>query len=180
MQMELEHVAEYDDERLLVLLGGLIVENALDRLLGEAIVKYKQIRDNRDFTFAMRITLAESLCLIPSKVLRAADLVRGLRNDFVHNLDVKSFEDLSRGPRTQGRVASMIERVKQFGVPIELDEGPPQVFNYLVTVTTIALRGYAIHVAQMARFIRAPVFHEQLARFVTPAGSAPPSTDTGD
>ena len=157
---EIKHVAQYDDERLLVLLGALVVENALDHLLGQFILDYRGLRDNRDFTFSMRIELARAARLIPSKVLGAADTVRQIRNDLVHNLSITSLVQLS-----PSRTDAMRGRLQEFRVPIEAGEELPQLYSYLVSATTIALRLYAKHVETFNSFIRTDEFSSQLQRY---------------
>lgn len=160
LSAELEHVKEYHDERLLVLLGALIVENALDSFLAGFMPQFSTIRDNRDFSFSMRIDLAKSLRLVPSKVLGAADTVRSIRNDFIHDLKVNSFTEIKTS-----RIAAMRTHLNQFGVPVEQEEGPPQLYNYLVTVTTMALRIYGKHLAVMNEFVRSDAFTLRLQEY---------------
>jgi hypothetical protein len=98
--------------------------------------------------------------LIPSKVLGAADTVRQIRNDLVHNLSITSLVQLS-----PSRTDAMRGRLQEFGVPIEAGEKLPQLYNYLVTATTIALRLYAKHVETFNSFIRTDEFSSQWERY---------------
>ena len=54
----LKYVIDLHDDRLLVLIGALFVENTIDNFLSAVIPDFKLISNNRDFTFSMRITLA--------------------------------------------------------------------------------------------------------------------------
>jgi len=88
-------IGESEEERLLALVGNLSIEEALDYFLAAYIPRYKKyLSESRDFTFSMKIDIGRSLCLIPKHLLDAADLVRKIRNEFAHNLQMKSFDSL--------------------------------------------------------------------------------------
>src|SRR5260370_23667300 len=60
------------DDRLLGIIGALIVEERLDALLKSFLPRYRRLQEADEFTFAIRISLAEALGLIPPEILRAA------------------------------------------------------------------------------------------------------------
>lgn len=88
----------------------LIVAAELDRLLLEAITKL--LRDGKGLkslnedssgplsTFSARINLAHALNIIDDEELRQLHVIRRVRNDFAHQLDV-SFDDASVQSRTR-------------------------------------------------------------------------------
>ena len=152
-------VSALNDDRLLVLVGALVVENTLDELLGAIMPGYKTLRDKKDFTFSMRIEIARALQLIPTRILNCADFIRDLRNDFVHDLSVKGFEDLE-----QSKIQSLHDRLSGF-TPQKFDK-IAEAFRMLVSYNAIALYGYAIHVSRLNDFIRSTKFGESLKAFV--------------
>jgi len=84
------------DDRLLAIVGALVIEEALDSLLIAYIPKYKILhREDHDITFAMKIKLVRSLKLIPAHLLNAVDVIRDIRNEFVHKLDKDDFNSVS-------------------------------------------------------------------------------------
>jgi len=84
-------IEEIKDERLLALIGAMSMEEALDSFLGAYILDYKRIVD---FTLSMKIQIAFSLRLIPGHILHTADLIRAIRNEFVHELSINCFDSL--------------------------------------------------------------------------------------
>jgi hypothetical protein len=90
-----EHIGKLNDDRLIVLTAELLLENTIDRYLSAIMPSYKNtLGDNRDFTFSLKIAVAKGLKLSPSKFFKSVDLVRKVRNEFVHNLNIKSFDKL--------------------------------------------------------------------------------------
>ena len=80
------------DDRLIAIVTALIVESLLDELHGAFLPRYKKLIENNEFTFSLKIRLAESLSLIPPSILRTTDILRRFRNEFAHNLDIVTFE----------------------------------------------------------------------------------------
>jgi hypothetical protein len=154
-----EPVSALNDDRLLVLVGALVVENTLDELLAAIMPGYKTLRDKKDFTFSMRIEIARALQLIPTRILNCADFIRDLRNDFVHDLSLKGFEDLE-----QSKIQSLHDRLSGF-TPMKLEK-IAEAFRMLVSYTAIALYGYTIHVSCLNDYMRSAKFGESLKSYV--------------
>jgi hypothetical protein len=155
----LEWVRGLNDDRLLVLVGALVVENAVDELLASIMPGYKSLRDKRDFTFSMRIEIIKALQLIPSRILNSADFVRGLRNSFVHDLSIDSFDKLA-----PSKIQSMQNRLHSFNP--EVIEDNARAFSRLVLWLTIALYTYTMHTAHLNSFIRDDRFLVNLQSFI--------------
>ncbi len=84
------------DDRLLVLTADLLLENSMDRYLSAIMPAYKKhLSDNRDFTFSLKITVARALKLSPPQFFNGVDLVRKIRNEFVHNLLITELKMLN-------------------------------------------------------------------------------------
>ena len=147
------------DDRLLVLVGALIIENAVDGLLAAIIPGYRVLRDGRDFTFSMRIRLAEALRLIPSRILHDADLIRKVRNEFVHDLSVDTFDKLK-----PSMLESMCERVSKYNPHIYRTHA--DTFKRLVSFVAIALYGYEKHASKLNDFIRRDNFLSTFEKIV--------------
>ena len=88
-----------------------------------------------------------------------ADFIRDLRNDFVHDLSVKGFDNLE-----QSKIQSMHDRLS--GFTPEKFEKIPEAFRMLVLCTAIALSGYATHVSRLNDFMRSPKFGQNLKSYV--------------
>lgn len=87
---------DIDDQRLLALVGALCVETALDALLQRFISDYDSLKEDSDVTFSLKIKIAKALHLIPQKILNSCDLIRRIRNDFVHDLNLSEFTYLPK------------------------------------------------------------------------------------
>lgn len=155
----LGRVEELDDDRLLVLVGALIVENAVDELLAAIMPGYASLQDKRDFSFSTRIEVARALRLIPSRILNCADFIRSLRNDFVHDLSVEKLDALE-----PSRIQSMRDRLSSFIA--EMVEAEAEAFRKLVLWTAVALYGYTMHVSRLNDFIRSDELGESLKAFL--------------
>jgi hypothetical protein len=82
------------DDRLLAIVTALVVEQGVDVLLGSFLPGYKHLAEERDFTISLKIGLAKALGFIPPRILRAATMIRKIRNEFAHDLDIGSFAQL--------------------------------------------------------------------------------------
>jgi hypothetical protein len=98
-------VMRYGEDRLLALVGSLSLEEALDHLFAAYIPNYECLSENRDFTLSMKIDLGRSLRLIPKHLLDAADLVRKIRNEFAHALEMKSLKSLKADTKRKLRTS---------------------------------------------------------------------------
>jgi hypothetical protein len=143
------------DDRLLVLLGALVIENAIDDLLASLMPGYKTLRARRDYTLSMRIEIATALRLIPSRILSDADFVRKVRNKFVHDLSFDTFNSLS-----PSEIQSMRDRVREYN-PKPFGT-PPELFRTLVRFAATALYAYTFSVKRLAGFLRSPQLAQHL------------------
>ncbi len=154
----LQKVSDLKDDRLLVLIASLIIENAIDELLKAIIPDYKKVKENKDFTFSMKIELAKALRFIPSWILGCADFIRGLRNNFAHDLHVDSFNQIDTS-----KIKSMRDRLIKYSP--EVPDHSAEIFRKLTFFTFMALYGYRQHVFILNRFIRSEDFPKHLAKF---------------
>lgn len=148
-------VMSIKNDRLLVLLGALIIENSLDEFLSTIIFKYKTLRDNRDFTFSMKILLAKSFRYIPNFIFNSVDCVRVMRNDFIHDLSIDSFEKMA-----PEKLQSMKQHLSNF--VSEKYPSNDSMFRNLVLYTSLALFGYSSHVLKLSSFLRSKDFMKSL------------------
>jgi hypothetical protein len=82
------------DDRLLALVTALIVEDRLDAALGAFLPRYPRLTSTAEFRFSMKIALAEALGQIPPRILSAASVIRKIRNEFAHQLEIESLTGL--------------------------------------------------------------------------------------
>ena len=92
----LQKVESASDDRLYAIVAALVVENRLERVLVRFFPRVRLLLERQEFTTSMRITVLRALELLPDHILRCADLVRIVRNEYAHNLDVETFEALEK------------------------------------------------------------------------------------
>ncbi len=90
----LRRINKLRDDRAMVIMSALTIEHYLDSVLACWIPKYRTLSENRDFTFSLKLDLLDSCRLIPTYIMNYADCVRKLRNDFAHDVDADSIEEL--------------------------------------------------------------------------------------
>lgn len=156
----MNHVADLNEDRLLVLVGALLVENKIHEFLSFIIPNYQSLLENRDFTLSMRIDLANALKLCPSRIFSCAHIIRKIRNDFVHDLSCQSFTNLN-----EGRLQSMRNQLAGFNPAFIVDKSDRQIFKDLVIMVAIALWVYCRHVIWLNKFIRSKDFYQVLRPF---------------
>ncbi len=89
-----EHYRDVEDDRLLALIGALCVENSLDGLLQGFAPGFKRFVGDTDLTMSLKTKIAQSLRLLPVRILTACNLIRQIRNEFAHNLAYKQLGQL--------------------------------------------------------------------------------------
>jgi hypothetical protein len=95
MAIYFEHLDKTGD-RLLVLTAELLLENAIDRYLSALMPSYKKnLSENKEFAFSLKIAVTRSLRLSPPKFFGSIDLIRKIRNQFVHNLEITKLDMLN-------------------------------------------------------------------------------------
>lgn len=157
-----QHVVELKDDRLLVLVADLLLENAVDNYLSAIMPAYKEnITDKkRDFTFFSKICIAKALKLSPSKFLNGADLVRRIRNEFAHNLETKTFATLK--PKLIAEIEIILKTYYPTKSPTE--KSIQEQFKSLTMNTYIALNATIENIRSLNSFLRDDVFcHSLLA-----------------
>lgn len=91
-----EKTAYIKDERLHAIVSALVVETMIDRMLSLLLPKYEKLVEGGDFTFSSRIKLLSAFEMIPNNIITCADCVRSVRNEFAHNLEKTTFNDLKK------------------------------------------------------------------------------------
>lgn len=87
-------LSKYDkttDDRALAIIGALLIENEIDDFISISIKGYSKIKEDKAMTFSFKGDLANSLMIMPSKIINAIEPIRKIRNLFAHNLEISSF-----------------------------------------------------------------------------------------
>ena len=129
----------------------MLVENALDDLLGNVMPRFDQeIVKNADFGFSMKTRIARALAICPRRILGSVDSIRKARNAIAHNLQSDDYDDLPVGIRDSVNN----RRCEYYDPPDDApaDEGFSQ-FISLAVYTTTALLVYASHTRLLREFM---------------------------
>lgn len=154
-------IREAKEERLLALVGNLSMEEALDYFLAAYIPHYEYLSENRGFSLAMKIDLGHSLCLIPKHLLDAADLVNRIRNEFAHDLQMKSFDSL------ETKIKQKLSRFHKVLFPKDSKSiSYSEKFAQVVDAVIIGFEVYSSHVRIARKFIYSDDFTNELKKRV--------------
>lgn len=85
---------ELEDDRLLAMVGGMLVESAFDDLLSAIMPGFSELSKRRDITHSIKIDFTRAFRLVPPSLLDRVDLVRRVRNAFAHQLKIDKFKSL--------------------------------------------------------------------------------------
>ncbi|PKN89329.1 MAG: hypothetical protein CVU51_00805 [Deltaproteobacteria bacterium HGW-Deltaproteobacteria-1] len=138
-----------EDERAVALVAAMVVEDGVNKLVAAYVPGYKDLAAKSDFTFSMRIELAQALRLCPSRLLGAADTLRRIRNEFAHKLTLKTFDGCKAGSLESAR-----SHLRQIQPAMELNKSNREIVTNLASVVYLALRGYSFHVTRLNQYIR--------------------------
>ncbi len=160
---DMDHFPALDDDRLAVLVGALLVENALDHFLSAFIPSYNLLAGNKEFTFSMKTTLAKSFRLCPNRIFGATDAIRNIRNVIAHHLDVTTIAQAEAVKH--GLIASMDAHLTQFDAEQDMAIADRLRYIALTVSLCVAYRTYAVHVRKLNEFIRSAGFMPVFAEF---------------
>jgi len=180
-QKELEeywaHYKELEDERAVVVVGSLCVEDCLDKMIEAIFPRSKELLENKDFSLSLKIDLIQAYKIIPNRILNDCDTIRQMRNDFAHELNIKTFDDweISVSEKNENRKDGERKRknfkngidqsLRIYDSDYDLSLSCRKRFEYFVGVVTIALVIYTTHVQAMRKFIDSQDFGKALVEF---------------
>ena len=87
----LSYINKVKDDRLLVMVSFLSLQDALSTLLKSYIPEYEKLELRY---LSQMVKQARSLNLIPSYLLDAASIINTIRNKFAHNIEIDNFDSL--------------------------------------------------------------------------------------
>lgn len=154
------HYKDLADERAVVLVGALCVEDCLDRMINAFFPASMVLHENRDFSFSLKIDLVHACKLIPSRILHHCDLVRKLRNDFAHNLQLQTLSDWG-----DEKFQAVNQAILTYDQSYDVSLSPRKRFEDLVAFVCVALRIYTTHVESMRAFLDTADFMKSLKDF---------------
>jgi hypothetical protein len=144
-----------DDDRLIALVGELIVENTVENYLCASGKGYE--REFSKSNFSLKLRSAKSLNLSPSKIFDCVEVIRLIRNDFAHNLDIKNFDSI----RTD-LIKELDKALFSINHPMTEEKDLRSKFVMLTFDTAAALTIYTKDVRLLNSFLRSDSFQKSL------------------
>jgi hypothetical protein len=154
-----------DDDRLIAVVGALLVERATDDLLGSIMPSYKALKSRREVTHSIKIEILRALALVPTSILGHADLVRKIRNDFAHDIERSAFRHLEAKQLAPLRALEAKWSTLRFIKKLSRSRKDKLIFRELVGRVNVEMFHYTVHTRLLNRFIRQPSFGRTLERF---------------
>lgn len=162
------HYRDVTDERLLALVAGLCIEKSVDALVGAIAPSFEEYRQDQAFTFSVKIRVARSLRVLPARILSTCDLVRQIRNEFAHDLQMKEFAHLD----PEKYLRKLVPYVAAFNRP-DADRAAndhPKLFRDMVGFTLVALGAYTRQVQRLREYLETAESREGFKRWAEHAG----------
>lgn len=108
-----QRLNKLSDDRSFVILAATVLEYEVDRFLEAFIPESKSIVD-QNTNFNRKIVLIKAFRLVPPQIVNIADLVKNIRNEFAHNLDIDSFDDAQKSKKLPKLIDQMISYWTEF------------------------------------------------------------------
>ena len=149
----LEKVEKTGDERALALVGALLVENAVQKLLASVMPAHDDLLEHQNVTFSVQIEIALALRHVPKRILRSAHVIRKIRNEFAHDLELDEFSKVTEKLRRQ-----MHARAKEFKEDGAVAGNDLKTFSNLAVLVVLALRVHSLQTGAMDEYLRSDQF----------------------
>jgi hypothetical protein len=159
-KQSIAHLAGVEDDRAVILVCALLLENAVESCLTAFAPRFPQMADDRDLTFSLKTNFLKSLCLLPPHVLEAITPIRQIRNEFAHNLEIKDFNSVQE----RHFLALKTHREKILPNSKALDSRRKLVME-VTQHTLIAVGLFRIHIQLLRRFLNTDEFRRSFDVF---------------
>jgi hypothetical protein len=94
------------DDRAFVILAATILEYQIDSFLKCFVPDYKSLISDTT-NFDLKIRIIKSFRLVPPQIIESADLIRKIRNEFAHNLQIDNFTDATEQSKLKKHLVSL-------------------------------------------------------------------------
>ena len=167
------HYEELKDDRAIVVVEALCIEDCLDKMIEAIFPRSKEILENKDFSFSLKIDLIRAYNVIPNRILDDCDTIRQMRNDFAHELSLKTFSDwdiyISKkkkaGSKRQTFKDVINRAIKVYGNYYDLRASYRVRFEDFAAPVIMSLLLYVTHVQAMRKFMDSEDFMKTLIEF---------------
>ncbi|MFI1770264.1 hypothetical protein [Thalassobellus citreus] len=104
---------EIDDDRSFVILACSVMEYQIDRFLNLFIPNPKILINNKT-SLNNKILIIQAFKIIPPHFVQIMNVLRNIRNDFAHNLNIDSFLDSAKSEKLPENISEMERLWKKF------------------------------------------------------------------
>lgn len=160
LTQSLEHIIRIHDERLLLITGALLIEGSIDNLLSDFLPGYNALKENRDFSFSLKIALAKAAELCPASLFNYANLIRNMRNEFAHNLATSTIDQLPNK-----HIQTLNQFLTQISASYDLSENNFIKCLDLISDTIFGIEIYRSSVQKLNRMIRDTEIEELMRNY---------------
>lgn len=102
-----------DDDRSFVILATSVLEYQIERFLKIFIPKYELLIN--DYTnFSIKINIIRAFNLIPPQFGEMCSIIKDIRNDFAHNLEIDNFADAEKSKKLPKNLIKLKEKWLEF------------------------------------------------------------------
>lgn len=158
-QVLIEKIEPLKDDRLLAIVGELLVESALDELL--SAIMPKMTEGMLAASVQQKINILRSLQLIPDKLLVIAKAIADIRNEFAHGLKIDSFSKCKT--KKWKPLAGFLRGLAPEDPPPDSDA---DLFKSLVLYTSLGIHTYMYELSVLNLFLREGPLEQCLTQFV--------------
>jgi hypothetical protein len=163
-----ERVNETKDERSFVLLMALIVEFHFDSIIRAFFPRNKEILENKDLTLSLKINILKSLKLLPESIFKFADLVRKIRNEFAHNIEIDKIielNDYTKGKNLINQLNNFCHQYKDYLIYSKYEQNNyREKFKDITNFVNNALREYEPSVRLLREEIEKKEFLQKIIK----------------
>ena len=160
LAQSLEHIVRIHDERLLLITGALLVESSIDNLLSDFMPGYNTLKENRDFSFSLKIALAKATELCPAPLFNYANLIRTMRNEFAHNIATSKIDQLPNK-----HIQTLNQYLTQISVSHDLSVDNFKKCYNLISDTIFGIEIYRSSVQKINKMIRDTEIEELMRNY---------------
>lgn len=155
----LKRLDKCPDDRSLVILSALVVENQTDIVLHLLLPDYnKLLKKSNDFTFSTKLDLLSAFRIIPDHILLCANGVRLIRNEFGHNLELESLNDIKSG----NKLVAYYENIPSMGKATGIKN--KNLFETLTDTAAMGIRAYEYNIILFKEMVNSDIFLDELER----------------
>ena len=150
------------DDRSYAILSAIIVEYHVERMLRLVMPRFDELAKKHEVPFSLKLDLLRCLSLIPDQILACGDVVRSVRNEFAHNLAIRSLNGMRQSTTDKLRSAyNAIPDIRKIAGKAE-GKAVRNILGWVVQYAIIGVRIYESNVKLLVESIHSEAFLAQL------------------